>query len=131
MSYKLWLFFATCIFCLMQCEQQPYVHGEILYTNFCVNCHMEDGSGVAGLIPPLAQADYVELNQELLPCIIRYGLEDEIEVNGRTYEQPMQGIKKLTDTEIANIINYINTSWGNDYPIMPLGQVRAILEECE
>ena len=130
MVYRLCLFSILALF-LIQCEQKPYAHGEILYTNFCVSCHMEDGSGLAGLIPPLAKADYLANNPSLLPCIIRHGLEGEIVVNGKTYNQPMAGIKKLTDAEIANIINYINTSWGNEYPVMPLGEVRRVLEECE
>ena len=126
------------LFCLLlglniwySCDSNPYKQGKILYENFCANCHMEDGSGLEGVIPPLAQADYVRERQDQLACIIRNGLKGEIIVNGRTYNQPMVGIEVLSDWEISNIINYINHSWGNDYGYYKLEQAREGLEECK
>lgn len=92
---------------------------------------MKDGSGLGALIPPLAQSDYLKNSRNELPCIIRYGIEGEITVNGQKYNQPMAGIAKLSDVDIVNIINYICVSWGNDYPIMSLPEVRSVLQECE
>ena len=129
-SYKI----AVVLLCFsfFHCEQKPYQHGKILYSNFCQNCHMEDGSGLAGLIPPLAQSDYLETHQDQLPCIIKHGLEGEIIVNGKSYNQPMSGINQLTEAEIANIINYINSNFGNSIPVMSLEKIRKILnEKCD
>ena len=120
-----------CLFYLPSCQQNPYKQGAILYENFCANCHMDDGSGLEGVIPPLAQADYVRDNQELLPCIIYKGMEGEIVVNGITYNQPMVGAEVLSDFEITNIINYINHSWGNDYGFQKLEDTRKALSECK
>lgn len=92
---------------------------------------MEDGTGLQGNIPPLAGADFVRDRQEELACIIRGGLEGEIVVNGQTYDQPMAGIPELTEFEIANIINYINQAWGNDYGYIKLETVREGLEKCD
>ena len=92
---------------------------------------MDDGSGLGGNIPPLANADYVRNSQEQIACIIRYGMEGEIMVNGRTYNQAMEGIPQLTDFEITNIINYINHAWGNDYGVVKLADVRSRLENCQ
>lgn len=118
-------------FSFTSCEQNPYKQGAILYENFCANCHMDDGTGLEGVIPPLANADYVEKNQELLACIIRQGMKSEIVVNGITYNQPMVGIEVLSDFEITNIINYINHSWGNNYGYQKLEDTRAALLECK
>ena len=92
---------------------------------------MDDGSGLAGNIPPLAQSDYVAQNQEQLACIIRYGMEGPIVVNGKTYQNPMAGIPELSEFEIANVINYINQAWGNDHGYVPLKEIRNSLEECK
>jgi len=119
-------------FFLADCDRQPYRQGAILYTNFCANCHMEDGSGLESLIPPLAGADYLREEQKLLPCIIRYGQRGPIVVNGRTYgQQEMPGVPELSDFEITNVINYINQAWGNDYGVVKYETVRQALESCE
>jgi hypothetical protein len=92
---------------------------------------MDDGTGLQGVIPPLAHADYVAQNQGKLACIIRYGMEGEVVVNDTIYNQEMAGIPQLTDFEITNIINYINHSWGNDYNYMQYADVKKALEECK
>lgn len=125
------LFTMLMAFFLWQCgEQKPFRQGEILYNTYCANCHMEDGSGLKGLIPPLAGADYVEADPLRTACIIRYGLADTIVVNDTTYNQPMAGIKELTDFEVTNVINYINQAWGNDYGYAPFDKVKARLDSC-
>lgn len=112
------------------CDSNPYKQGAILYTNFCENCHMADGSGLQGLIPPLAQADFLHKYPEQLPCIIRYGLKDTVIVNGQSYSQEMAGIPQLNAVEIGNIINYINSAWGNDNAFVPPNQIEEYLSNC-
>lgn len=116
---------------LTNCEtRKSFWQGEILYYNFCENCHMEDGSGLRGLIPPLANADYVKQDPVRMACIIRYGMEGEVVVNDTTYNQAMPGVPQLTDFEIANVINYINQAWGNDYGYVKFEDVKQALEAC-
>lgn len=92
---------------------------------------MEDGQGLKGLIPPLANADYLKNNQAQIACIIRHGMQGTILVNGKEYEQIMQPIPQLSDFEIANVINYINQAWGNDYGFVPINEVQASLKKCD
>ena len=125
------LLFIPLIFSIVSCDEHPYKQGAILYTNFCANCHMDDGTGLQGLIPPLAEADFVRDNQDKLACIIRKGMEGPVVVNGRTYDQPMVGFEELSDFEIANIVNYINHSWGNNYGFYKLADARENLQECD
>lgn len=125
------LFLILILSWISSCQSNPFQQGEILYNNFCASCHMEDGSGLQGLIPPLAQADYVRNNPNELACIIRYGQTGEVVVNGQKYNQPMAGISALSEFEIANVINYINQAWGNDYGYVPLNKIREELEKCE
>lgn len=130
MKSKIILFLFSLCFFFFDCESNRHQQGEILYLNFCASCHMDDGTGLAGNIPPLAQSDYVSQNQGRLACIIRYGMEGEVVVNGKTYQNPMAGIPELSEFEIANIINYINQAWGNDYGYLPMNVIRDSLEGC-
>jgi mono/diheme cytochrome c family protein len=119
------------LFFTVSCTVNPYTQGEILYKNFCANCHMENGEGLARLIPPLANADFLVHHQDKLACIIRYGMEGEILVNGITYNQIMPGEKALSDFEINNIINYLNTAWDNKLPFKKLPDTKAELSRCK
>lgn len=112
------------------CQSNPYIHGEILYQNFCMNCHMEDGTGLPGNIPPLAGADFLQQHSDQIPCIIRYGIRDTIRVNDISYSTPMEGVPQLTDIEITNIINYMNHAWGNNNGFTKPTDVARILKNC-
>jgi mono/diheme cytochrome c family protein len=92
---------------LFACDEHPYKQGKILYTNFCANCHGDQGEGLKALIPPLAPSDYLEQHRSELPCIIRQGMRHEIVVNGKQYQQEMPAIPKLSFFEITNVLNYI------------------------
>jgi mono/diheme cytochrome c family protein len=113
------------------CQKNPYKQGEIMYGTYCANCHMDDGTGLRGRIPPLAQADYLKKKPEEIACIIRYGKTGPIIVNGKTYSEAMPGVRQLTDFEITNIINYIHQAWGNDYGYVKVQEVQAALENCK
>ncbi len=111
-------------------QQQTNPIGERLYTLHCANCHMEQGQGLAKLIPPLANADYLITYREQIPCIIRNGMQGEIVVNGTTYNHPMPGNDILTETEIYHIIDYINHSWENDIEEIPGDSIDDYLKKC-
>lgn len=91
---------------------------------------MTDGSGLASLIPSLTDVDYLKDNRAKLPCIIKYGLEGPIEVNGKNYNEKMEGFIHLTDAEISNIANYVLYKWSaNEAPMLP-EDVSESLSKC-
>lgn len=100
------------------------------YEKHCASCHGADGMGFEKLIPPLANADWLAENQDILVCVLRDGIDHKIEVNGVTYDQPMDGIQ-LNDIQLFNIINYINTSWGNDIERTTMIKVKEELKNCK
>ncbi len=92
---------------------------------------MSDGTGLRGLIPPLANADYIKTDPLRMACIIRYGMAGEVIVNDTTYNQAMAGVPELSDFEITNVINYINQAWGNNYGYVKFQDVKQALENCK
>lgn len=114
---------------LASCNQETYVQGKRLYTAHCENCHMDDGTGLAKLIPPLAHSDYLRDQQSSIACIIRNGQNGSIVVNGVRYDQEMPGAK-YTEVQITNMINYINNAWGNDFGVVNLEAIETSLGSC-
>jgi mono/diheme cytochrome c family protein len=112
------------------CGKNSFRQGEILYANFCSNCHMPDGSGLGGNIPALAGSQVLAKQPGAVACAVRYGLAASPAADGQAPGQPMPANPKLSDFEIANIINYINHSWGNDFGYVQIGEVRDALEKC-
>ncbi len=112
------------------CKNNTYNQGKRLYLAQCANCHMEDGTGLAKLIPPLVNSDYLRLNQDLIPCILRKGQSEEIIVNGVVYDQEMPGWK-YSEIQINNMINYINSAWGNGISPVTISQTIKRLEDCK
>lgn len=90
-------------------KQSP---GKKIYTNFCMQCHLPKGQGVPNIYPPLAGSNWLSEKRTASIHAVKYGLEGEIKVNGKTYNNVMLPLG-LTDQEIADVMNYIMTSWGN------------------
>lgn len=117
-------------------DTNTYKQGKILYGLYCVNCHMENGEGLKGLIPPVAKSDYLATHRAELPCILLRGQKGKIVVNGVEYgNQEMLPVKRLTgdpltDFEMTNILNYISTSMGNNEKIWTVDEIREGLKSC-
>lgn len=92
---------------------------------------MEDGKGLANLIPPLANSDFMLSDPKRSICIIKNGMSGEISVNKTVFNHPMPSNIALKDMEIAEIATYIFNSWGNDHGMLTIPEVREALKECE
>ena len=110
-------------------RQQYITEGILIYQNNCANCHQRQGQGLAALYPPLAGADYLA-NKDAVICLIRYGQQGPIQVNGKRYNRPMPAQSQLSDLEIAELITYVYNQWGNETKLTPVGQVSPVLERC-
>jgi mono/diheme cytochrome c family protein len=80
--------------------------GEDLYANVCQACHMPDGKGAtgAGTYPSLAG------NRKLEAA----GYPIHVVVKGR-HGMPPVGMM-MTDDQVAAVVNYVRSHFGNDYP---------------
>lgn len=125
------LLYLSIAFILGACQSNRHAQGERLYINYCAPCHGINGEGLKKLYPPLRNADYYKAHKENLACIIRYGLQDSIRVNGIPYHQKMTGIKELGEVEISNLINYMNHLWYPNEPYLSLELTKRMLIDCE
>lgn len=107
-----------------------YVEGRLLFKNRCSACHGETGVPSAKLYPPIKNSDYLQKNQELIPCIISHGLQGKILVNSKEYSMKMPANPDFSAEQIFQLINYINNSWGNNYGETTLEKVKKQLETC-
>lgn len=93
-------------------EDQLLALGEKLYQTNCAACHLNDGKGVAGIFPPVANSDYFtgDINKTIHPVV--NGLTGEITVNGVKYNSVMPK-QALTDAEAAAVLTYIYQTMNN------------------
>lgn len=81
--------------------------------------------------PPLDTSDYMTNNRDKVICLIRYGVDEPLVVNGIEFVQPMPGIPALTDLEIAQIVTYIYNTWSHEEGIVEVKEVSEALAGCE
>lgn len=86
--------------------------GKVTYEERCIACHMADGKGIPSVFPPLAESDFLMKKQKDAIKAIKFGQDGEITVNGTVYNNFMPS-QDLSDAEIADVMNYIQNSWGN------------------
>lgn len=108
------------------CRHQNYQQGERIYVAYCANCHMEDGSGLVDLIPPLDSARLTLSTPEKLVCLIRNGLP----VNTLT-GQEMPGNTSMTDVELTNLINFLGAEYGRNRQTVKVTEVKKMLADCQ
>ena len=108
------LFSITCntLYSQNQDFDESKKRGSEIYKDFCITCHMGNGEGLAGAFPPLAKSDFLINNRTKSIHAIKYGLKGEVVVNGTKYNSVMASLG-LSDEEVADVMNYITTSWGN------------------
>ena len=95
--------------------------GERIFTWNCALCHQLNGQGVAGQYPPLAGSEWVQAKNwhgdNHIVKIVLHGFQGPMTVNGQPFNNAMAPWGKLlTDDEIAAVLSYVRSQWGNDAP---------------
>lgn len=86
--------------------------GARLYNTHCALCHQKNGRG-NDRFPPLNYSDWVTGDKERLIDVVLNGLEGEIIVRGKSYNNVMPKQDQLKDEDIAFILTYIRQNFGN------------------
>jgi nitrite reductase (NO-forming) len=104
---------------------QPTVaSGKDIYMRNCASCHMAGGDGIANVYPPLAKSDYLSDKNRVITQVMK-GSSGEITVNGAKYNGTMPP-QQLNDEEIASVLTYVFTSFGNTGGAVTVDEVKAV-----
>ena len=102
------------------------VKGKEVYNKYCLACHQSDGGGVPRMNPPLIGTEYVNGNKQRVIGIVLKGLNSPLEINGETYENPMASHAFLKDQQIADVLTYVRSSFGNKSTAVTAAEVKAV-----
>jgi cytochrome c oxidase cbb3-type subunit II len=100
--------------------------GAALFTANCSACHQANGEGLPGAFPSLKNDAVVNKDDATKHIqVVLQGLHDA-KVSGVVYSSPMPPFAgTLSDAEIADIIDYERSSWGNHGKPIDAAQVAA------
>ncbi|MBD1432518.1 cytochrome c [Sphingobacterium sp. DN00404] len=109
---------------------QYAINGQKLYVTHCQSCHGAKGEGLGMLYPPLTDTTYLQKNRSKLACIVKNGMTGPVEVNGKIFEGDMPANAELTNVDIAYILTYITTTFGNNTETYTQEEVKKSLADC-
>ena len=111
--------------------KEPVNPGKELYVKNCQQCHMANGKGLEEVYPPLAGSAWPVKEFSIPVRIVLHGLKGELTVQGVKYgAMQMEPHKdKLNDQEIAEVLNFVRTSWGNTGAEISIDQVKQVRDK--
>jgi cytochrome c oxidase subunit 2 len=89
--------------------------GEKVYAANCVACHQPTGKGLPPAFPPLAGSKLASGPKEA---------QIDLVLNGKP-NTAMQSFKQLSDTDLAAVITFTRSSWGNKAGEVQPAEVKA------
>jgi len=98
--------------------------GEGVFANNCQACHQANGEGIADAFPPLAKSDYLNADKVRAIRTVTGGLDGKVVVNGIAFNGVMPAWE-LPDEDIANVMTYIYSKWGNSGAEVVPAEVQA------
>jgi thiosulfate dehydrogenase len=102
--------------------------GGLGYVQFCSGCHRLDGSGAGAVFPPLGgNAAVVDADPTSVIHVVLTGWQ-----SAQTAQTPrgfwMPSFSELTDRELAEILSFVRSSWGNHAAAIGAGDIRTLRE---
>jgi mono/diheme cytochrome c family protein len=109
--------------------------GEALYTQRCSSCHQANGEGLAGVYPPLSGSEYATAANVGVPIrVLIHGIQGPITVKGAQFNSlmPAYGLGiVMSDAEVASVLTYVRSSWGNSASAVTAADVARVREESK
>lgn len=101
--------------------------GSGLYASFCMKCHQADGNGQAEKYPALAGNPAVLApNTSSLIRLILQGGQSPATMAGPKQRKMPAFADRFTDTEIARVLTFVRTTWGNQAKPVTTRTVAAV-----
>ncbi|WP_444980878.1 c-type cytochrome [Paraburkholderia unamae] len=88
--------------------------GKKIYDSQCAVCHAAEGQGKPPHFPPLADNQSIQMNSAVNPIrmVLNGGYAPGTRKNPMPYGMPPFA-QSLSDEEVAAVVTYIRTAWGN------------------
>jgi cbb3-type cytochrome c oxidase subunit III len=101
--------------------------GAKIFAANCTGCHGATGAGQPGIFPSLVANPYVSGDAKRVIHTVKYGLTGKIVAKGVKYDGLMPAwTGTLSDAQIADVLSYIRTTWGNKGSAVTAAQVSAV-----
>jgi mono/diheme cytochrome c family protein len=93
---------------------QAFEEGRRVYDEQCATCHGEQGKGKLPHYPPLANNQSIEMTSAVNPIrmVLNGGYPPGTRKNPMPFGMPPFA-QTLTDAQVAAVVTYIRTAWGN------------------
>jgi mono/diheme cytochrome c family protein len=105
------------------------VGGAKIYQQYCSACHQMNGKGASGRFPPLMGTDWVTGDKERLIKVLLNGMEGSLKIGDEVYNGAMPQHRFLNDGEIAQVLTYIRSSFGNEASEVSADEVEQLRNE--
>ena len=101
--------------------------GAAVYIDNCAACHRTDGHGYTRVFPALAGNPVLQSADptSLIHIVLKGGTLPATHTAPSTFTMPAFDWR-LSDQEVADVVNFIRTSWGNQAAEVKAGDVKAI-----
>ncbi|MFV0549985.1 MAG: cytochrome c [Limnobaculum xujianqingii] len=129
-------------------EQQPFKYDETVskalfngddsmvggsvYVDNCAACHRTDGKGYAEVFPALAGNPVLATDDatSLIHIVLKGGVVPATIKAPTSYDMPAFDVR-LTDKQVADVVNFIRNSWGNKASMVTESDVSKVREEVK
>ena len=101
--------------------------GKAVYGTHCASCHGAQGQGQPPDYPSLAQNQSIEMPSAVnaIRMVLNGGYPPGTEGNPRPYGMPPFA-QTLSDDEVAAVVSYIRTAWGNSGAAVTAAEANAL-----
>jgi mono/diheme cytochrome c family protein len=108
------------------------VPGALVYMQQCMTCHRPDGKGFTPYLPPLAGNPVIQdpNPDSLINIVLNGSLVVVVDGMPDAYRMPQYRVL-LNDQEIADVVTFIRTSWGNKASAVTAKEVAAMRKETD
>ncbi len=105
----------------------PKTVGKRVFATICSTCHQVTGLGLPGIYPPLAGSEWAAGPDERIIRIVLDGVSGPITVKGASFNNAMPAFgPQLKDEQIAGVLTYVRSEWGNHAPAVSVDKVKQI-----
>jgi len=101
--------------------------GKKIYDAQCAMCHASQGQGKLPHFPPLANNQSIQMTSSVNPIrmVLNGGYAPGTKKNPMPYGMPPFA-QSLSDVEVAAVVTYIRTTWGNHGTPVSVKEVNAL-----